>query len=293
MKRLLISLVGFCILLHMHAQETPKASPAPPKPKKFTIGISYFYFQSDLKLTKLSLSSVWQGVDFGTNTLTKDEISNINSYSSFQSKSNAVCLQAGMVFLGKPGGKWHIDGNLIVGIAGTYYKNHNKAGNKDEFIVNSEFKRPCLGLGFNFRYNLDQQWGIALRPSVTYSWGTSSKISGTLYQENPFLNESKKMKSSSFLSKIVLAACYSYKSLAISAGPGFYYLFNKRELHVESVNPENGSTYSDDINSELCSKNFLEGNLTIQWMVIKCMSIQATAGIGADYFVDAGISYHL
>lgn len=273
------------------AQETQEGQKQAPKQHRFSLGLNYSFLQSQMKLFSRTESGIWQGVDYGTDTLTKEDIESVNSISRFSSYSNAVCLEAGMVFLDKPGGRWHIDGKILLGISRTTYETYDKAKGTTDLKVTSSFSRPCLGLEFLFRYSFNPHWGLALSPYVTYSWGSTTNIEDNLDATPLNLTINRKEKSGSVYSHMAVMACYTIKNFTVSAGPGCYIIFNQRTYTIDRTNPQTGSSFFNETKSVYYNSSFIDGCINLDWRIIPQLDLSLYCGIGADILIHPGIRF--
>jgi len=261
--------------------------------RRFHIGINYTYFQTGLKLKHRTEHAVWQGLDYGVDTLTNEEIDWINSAVGFESRSNAICLEAGLTLLGRPGIPWHIDANILLGVAQTWYTSTDKRSGSADLHVSSGYNRPCLGLEFLFLYSFNPHWDLALDPMITYSWGSTDQITDNLDLPVPTLEDIRKERSGSLYSRVTLMAGYRIKGFRVSAGPGFYLICNHREYNIDRTNPENGSTFNNQSISDYSGTSFIDGSVRLEWRIIPLLEVFVSGGIGNDYYIHPGVRFFL
>lgn len=163
MKKITTLMISVLFCLHGLAQE--KTTEPSKAGKKFFAGISYSYMNIDTKLRALSLHSVWDGQDLGTDELTEDEVSLINSIATRTNRMNDLSLHIGMKILDKPGSKWIIEGTLMAGLARFSSNVYNTETGVQEYLFNSGFSKPTFGISFEVGYRFTSHWGISLKPS--------------------------------------------------------------------------------------------------------------------------------
>lgn len=279
-----ITLVSF----QVRGQETP----APGKGIRFHTGISYSYFQTGYKITALSAHSVWQGMDLGTTSLDDDELASLNDYETNSVHLNQVMVSAGAVLLNSPQGKWFIDGNLLVGLSSLRSETALDLPTKNKMKVQSDLTNPVIGIGFNFRYNFTPRWGISLLPEFSVLWGSSKSITDSINPMVPHFSNVLKENYTLLYGRITPMISFSVSPLTVSAGPGFYYAFDQRTYRMERTDPETGKTYFDEIESSLCSRNFIDGCLRIDWTIIDPLTFSVEAAMGADLLINTGLRYN-
>ena len=284
----------FLIVAVLHpafAQETQERQKKTPKQSRFSLGLNYSFLQSRMMLFSRTESGIWQGLDYGTDTLTTEDIESVNSISRFSGLSNTVCLEAGMVFLDNPGGHWHISGKVLLGIARTTYETYDKVKGTTDLKVTSSFSRPCLGLEFLFRYAFNPHWGLALTPYVAYSWGSTTHIEDNLDATPLNLTINRKETSGSVYSHMAVMACYTIGNFTVSAGPGCYILFNQRTYTIDRTNPQTGSSFFNETKSVYLNKSVIDCSINLDWRIIPQLDLNLYCGIGEDILVHPGLRF--
>jgi hypothetical protein len=267
-------------------------NPEPGKGIRFHTGISYSFFQTGYKVTALSAHSVWQGMDLGTTSLDDDELASLNEYETNSVHLNQVMISAGAVLLNSPQGKWFIDGNLLVGLSSLRSETALDLPTKNKMKVQSDLTNPVIGIGFNFRYNFTPRWGISLLPEFSVLWGSSKSITDSINPMVPHFSNVLKENYTLLYGRITPMISFSVSPLTVSAGPGFYYAFDQRTYRMERTDPETGKTYFDEIESSLCSRNFIDGCLRIDWTIIDPLTFSVEAAMGADLLINTGLRYN-
>ena len=267
----------------------PESSRTAPR---FWAGLSYSYMQNDMKLHSCIEHTVWQGLDYVADTLTSDEISSVNSIARFTSNNQSITLEGGMVILGKPGKKWHIDGKIIIGLTQTKYTTYDKDKDVNDLVVTSPFSRLCTGVEFRFGYLISNHWGVMAIPLLTYAQGTAKQIDDRL--NGPLLNFSQDLteKSQTFLTRVNLMASYHAGPFTFSAGPGFYFAYNYRDYKNKLTNPSDGSTYSIEKRSVFYNKYFADASLSVDWRITSVLEVSLSGGIAKDIMVTPAILCH-
>ena len=261
--------------------------------ERFHLGINYTYFQTDMNLTRQSEHAIWQGLDYGVDTLSEDEINWINDAVKFQSRSNAICIEAGMNLVGNPDSKWYLGMRVLLGLEKTWYEARDKPSGNSDLSVRSDFNRPILGIGIMFRHVFNPHWDLALEPLATYSWGSTSDITDNLDLPVPVLEVDRKEQAKSLYSRITLLAGYRIRGFRISAGPGFYLVYNHRTYTINRTNPETGSTFLNEKTSTYWNHSFVDGSVRVSWRIIPLMEVYLAGGIGRDIYVHPGIRFFL
>ena len=83
------------ILMFLFARAQQDVNGPEKKQQRFQIGVSYVFMDLDMKVHDMSISSVWQDVDFGTDELTDEEIDEINSIIDRTNTLNGLMLEYG------------------------------------------------------------------------------------------------------------------------------------------------------------------------------------------------------
>ena len=291
MKKFMIFLTGLALAVSVCAQSSDPEKQ--PFKEKFLLGLNYSFLDADLKLLTMTKHSFWDGQDFGTLKLEQDEIDTLNSFVDYNDQLHGLSLAAGMVLLNKPGNQWYIEGQLMIGLTRREYTVVNTKNNTTDIVVNSENISPWYGIGFNFRYHFNEKWGLALSPHTVYSFGTTDEIDDNLYPVVEFMDETRENTFDLSYSWVNLLASYTVKKFTISAGPGFYLLYNKHEYNIVRTHPEDGRTYEDTVTSTLRSGTFVNGSLQFDWKITDHFLFNAGAGISNDISATAGIIYFL
>jgi hypothetical protein len=291
MKKL--SLLLLLIVLYLAAR--PQSNiPAPDnKAKRFFFSMNYSYLDSDLKLLSMTKHSVWDGRDYGITELEQDQIDTLNSFISYNEKLHDLNLAAGMVLLKNPGSPWNIDCQLVLGLVKRANSIVNTAANTTEQEINSENFSPTYGIGLNFSYLLNEKWKLKLYTQTLYASGTTDEIQDNIFPEVPTMDESRESQFKESYSRIDLFAAFNINNFCVSAGPGFYFLYNTHKYKIVRTNPEDGKIYEDTIETSLKNKNFINGNINLGWKFSNHFLINAGAGISNDITVTAGLVYFL
>ncbi len=260
--------------------------------KRFFIGFSYSYLSMDLKLSALSLHSIWYGTDMGTHELTKGELDDVNTIVDRITRVNYLSFNAGMSFIDNPDSKWHLNGIVNLGIAGTKAEVHNNGTDSLEYTFDSGFSKPCIGLGFDVGYRFDDRWGLSVLPRAL---GSVSKVNEITDMVNPdpinFTSQKEDESWIIYFRSDVLAS-YTTGPVTMYLGPGFYYCWSKHEYSREYTNVETGDVLVEKVNSTLVPRIFIDGSIAVEWKIIEALTLNAHAGISRDLTLDAGIHFN-
>jgi len=262
------------------------------KNRRFFVGASWSFMSVDMKLSSLSLHSVWYGSDLGTRDFAQDEIDTINGYVDRHSNVNALTLEAGMNFINNSDSKWKFSGTLMLGMAQNLTTVKNNETGVQEYSFNSGFSKPCLGLGIHFGYQFNKHWGLSLRPYAVGTMGTITNIENQVNPDPVNFTSVKKDKFSTLYFRSSLMAGYTAGPVTIMAGPGFYYLWSKHKYSREYTNINDGRTIAEEATYVLVPRSFIDGNLAVSWKIIPQLTLQAHAGIGKDITADGGIQFN-
>lgn len=288
MKKLIISALLICTGIVAHSQQAPQVS-VNDNPR-FFFGASWSYLNADLKLDRLSNHSVWYGEDYGTYDFTREELDGIDSVIDRNNRVNNVSLEATMVFYSRPDSKWNATATLMLGLARSYTILHNNVTGNDEYTFDSEFQKPCAGIGMDVSYALDPHWGISLRPFFISTFGEAIKITDNINPVPDGFLQTTSDTYSSFYQRISLLATFTTGDLKLAAGPGFYWFLVNHEYTIERVYESNGDLLIDEINSRSVNRSFVDGTVAVKWHVSGPVNLYAIAGIGNDIVVNAGIT---
>lgn len=280
------------ILLCYTATAQEMAGEQSVKTNRFFVGGSYSFMSVDMKLSSLSLHSVWFGSDLGTREFEPDEIDTINGYVDRHSDVNVLSVEAGMNFISNTEVRWKFSGSLLLGIGQNLTTVQNKETGIQEYSFNSGFSKPCLGLGLNFGYQFTPHWSLTLRPYVVGTMGTLTDIDDQINPDPVNFTSVKKDKFSTLYFRSSLMAGYTVGPVSIMAGPGFYYLWAKHKYSRTYTNINDGQTITEEATYMLVPRSFIDGNLAVSWKIIPQLTLQAHAGIGKDIIADGGIQFN-
>jgi hypothetical protein len=246
-----------------------------------------------MRLLSFTKHSVWAGEDLGTKDLSADDIDTINSYMDYKEKLNNLSLEVGMVLLNKPDGKWYIDGQLQVGIVKRANELTNTDNDSADIVITSEHWSPSFGLGFNFRYLLDEHWAVNMGLNSIFVFGETDQIDEGIFPVIQFMDEARENNFRTSYSSIKLTASYEVNKFTIYAGPGFYMLHNWNKYHIIRTDTEDGTEYEDSIETTLRTDMFINGCIRIDWRVAPHFLITAGGGFSKDISANAGLIYFL
>lgn len=289
MKRTSLLILSVWMCFYLQAQESEGNSLK--LEKRFQIGLSYAYMNLDMKVHAMSISSIWQGVDFGTNELTDEEIDEINSFAERSVTLNGIMLEAGMTLFGNKGSKWNADGVLMLGMAKSYTQTHNQNTDTNELTLKSKFTEPCFGIGFNVAHRFNPKWGLLIKPLVVITFGKSDEIEDNMY---PYVDNHSEVREDEFTTIyecINIQATFTAGDFRISAGPGFYYAHSYHNYRVERTNNSTGDILLDKIETRLVPRSFIDGVATIEWTILDPLSLNVSVGVGKDIAARAGLNY--
>jgi hypothetical protein len=285
-------LIIFVILLCFNARSQEKKDFETKNGKRYFVGLSYTYLNVDLKLAALSLHSYWYGEDLGTHVLTDAEINEINDVIDRNMKINNVNLEAGMAFLDNPDSKWHFNGKLFFGLAGSESETQNTATDSLEYSFDTRFTKPCTGLGFDVGYSFDQHWGLSIRPMIMGTIGKITHIIDNVNITPVNVTETREDQYFSLYEHMSLTADFTAGHFTISAGPGFYWINSRHKYTINRVNDLNGDIMIDDITSKTITRTFIDGSIAVEWRVIEPLTVYASAGISNDLLINTGIHFN-
>lgn len=262
------------------------------KTGRFFVGASYSFITINMKLSSLSLQSVWYGSDLGTRGLESGEIDTINDHVNRHSDVNALTLEAGMHIIDKPDIPWKLSATLLAGIAQNLTTVDNKETGVQEYSFNSGFSKPCLGLGISFGYQFNKHWGVYLRPYVVGTMGTTKDIDDQINPDPISFTSAKEDKFATLYVRTSLLASYQAGPVTIMAGPGFYYIWSKHTYSRNYTNINDGQTITEKAIFVLVPRSWIDGNLAVSWKIIPQLTLQLHAGIGKDIIADGGILFN-
>jgi len=288
MKHFLLFMICILIVPQLRAQEQKTE----PKSEKFHAGLDYSYLQTNLKLVYMTKQSLWNDMDFGVNKLTKGQIDTLNSVYKYSRNFNCLSIEFGMILLNKPGGKWFIDGKITIGLAETNYNMVNSNSNESAMKINSGFSMPSVGLAFTFRYNFNTHWGLVLSPFFAYSFGTVKHIEDNTYPPIEYFTETRQNKYQYLYSRVGIMASYTLKGFSVSAGPGFYLLYNTNEYRIKRISPTESDIFEMIIHSRLISKSFIDAEISLDWRVIPLLTVSIKGTIGNDLIIHPSIRFN-
>lgn len=269
-----------------HAENGPEK-----KQQRFQIGVSYVFMDLDMKVHDMSISSVWQDVDFGTDELTDEEIDEINSIIDRTNTLNGLMLEAGMTLFQNPGSTWIVDGSLMLGIGNSRTKTFNNHTDTSEMVVRSNFSEPCLGLGFSIIHQFNTHWGMLIRPMAVVTFGSSDEIEDNMYPYVANFTETRDDKFVTFYERVNLMASYTAGKFKIALGPGLYFAQSHHNYKVERINNTNGDVLLDEISTDLVPRSFIDGVAAVEWNFAAPFTLNIFVGAGRDITARAGLYY--
>ena len=262
------------------------------KDRRFFVGATYSFMSLDMKLTSLTLHSVWYGSDAGTEVKTKEQIEEINSFVDRHSRINAVCIQLGMNFINNPDVKWKLKGSLFGGLADNLTTVTNTKNSVKEYSFNSGLSKPCLGLEFDFGYQFTPAWGLFLKPIITGTMGKSNSIKDLVNPDLLNYTVSRENKYRALYGKISVLASFTVKKFSVFAGPGFYRIWSHHEYKRVYAQNEEWESITEEITTNIVSRNFVDGNVAVAWRITKQFTLNALCGIGNDININASLYYN-
>jgi hypothetical protein len=291
MKRISLLVLTALGVMIAQAQESPDSGAKAGD--RFFFGLNYSYLNADMKLLSMTEHSVWAGEDLGTKELSADNIDTINSFMDYKEKLNDLSLELGMVLLKKPGGKWYIDGRLMIGVVKRVNDLTNTDSDSADIVITSEHWSPSFGLRFNFRYLFTEKWKMNLGMNTIYAFGKVDEIDENIFPVIAVMDEKRENIFNLSYTWVDLSASYSVKSVTIAAGPGLYLLHNRNEYNIERTDTQDGSIFNDNVKTSTRSEYFINGTVKIGWRISDHILIDAGAGISKDISVRAGLNYFL
>ena len=287
-----VTILMIVVLQCITAWAQDKPSEPSKAGKRFFVGLSWSYTSIDLKLSSLSFHSVWFGSDLGTRDLESGEIDTINDFVKRHADINTLRIEAGMDFINKPDSRWKLSGTLLLGLAQNLTTVHNNETGVQEYSFNSDFSKPCLGLGINLGYQFTKHWGLSLRPYVVGTMGTIKDIDDKINPDPINFTSDKQDKFSTLYLRSSLLARYTAGPVTIMAGPGFYYVWSKHVYRRNYTNINDGQTLTEEATYVLIPRSFIDGNLAVVWNIIDQLTFHVSAGIANDFMLDAGLHYN-
>lgn len=260
--------------------------------RRFFVGASYSFMSVDLKLSSLSLQSVWFGTDLGTRDFETGEIETINGYVDRHSEANIISVQAGMHFIDNPDFPWKFSGTLLLGLGQSLTTVRNNETGVQEYSFNSGFSKPCLGLGLEVGYQVNKHWGIMLRPQMVGTMGTITNINDRVNPDPVNFTSKKEDQFGTIYLRSSLMAGYTAGPVTIMAGPGFFYFWSKHEYNRTYTNINNGQTLSEEATYVLIPRSFIDGSVALSWRIVDQLTLRVHAGIGKDIMADGGLQFN-
>lgn len=290
MKKFLLICIGMIITLAALSQsDTEKQDPAG---NRFFVGVSYSFISVELKLSSLSLHSLWYGEDLGTHDLTNAEIDAVNSTIDRNIIINNINVEAGMKFLNNPDSKWYFNGKLFFGIAGLKSETYNNVTDTLEYSFDSEFAKPCSGVGFDVGYRFSSRWGLSLRPYFMGTIGKITTIVDNINNKPENVTEVKQDQSFALYGHLGLMAVFTAGQFTLSVGPGVYWLNSRHKYTIDRVNDLTGDTMCDEITSYAVGKSMIDCSIAVEWQIIEPLTLYINAGIAKDLFINTGIHFN-
>jgi len=290
MKKAMIFLFLLSLIFTLQAQEQEQKQAT--EIKRVHIGLSYGYTETNMELLYMKELFTWNETTSEPRELTGEEIDNMNSRETFFRQFQGLTLEAGMVLLGKPESKWFIDGSILLGVASSKYQVNNNQIDTLNLENKSGFKSPTASVHFNITYKLSPHWGIAVAPHFSYAYGVDKEIQDNTYGHVENFIETRKSYYNYLYGRMNLYAVWMFKSVTIGVGPGFYLLYNTNDYRINRTNPTTGDNYTTQVITHLISKDFIDGDIHIEWKVIPSLAVKGFVGIGRDLTARGSISWY-
>ncbi|HNW73319.1 MAG TPA: hypothetical protein PKN44_06815 [Bacteroidales bacterium] len=286
----------FCVLITWITQAQSTTDPSKVttsgKPEKFHIGLAYSYVNTDLTLTYMNLQSRIADTDLEENTLTGDEIDDLNSFMKWNEKTQNLYIVFGMFLLKKPDHRWQIKANIFAGLSKLRYEIQDTRSDTAHLVSFSSFQKPSLGLQIGVKYVVNQNWAVVLEPWIAYSWGKLTSINDDLNTELDFATESREHDFQCIYSRINIMAAYTLKRFSFSLGPGLYYIYFTNRYRITRENTQTGFTTRDEIRSRLRSKFPLDGVASVAWRIIDPLTFRIECAVGSDFLIQPGLYFN-
>jgi len=288
MKQLSLVLILLFVITLLHAQEQKTQ----PRPKKFHAGLAYAFTGADLTLTCMTHESRIGDMALDPFTLTDEDIDDLNSFMTWNEKTQSLGVVFGMFLLNKPDHKWRLDANIFFGLSGMKYQVRDTRNDTLYLTSTSSLKKPTAGLEFQVSYALDKHWSLVLEPYFIYSWGKLTSIDDKLNAKLDNFTESRQHNFQYFYSRMNVMATYHFKSVAISAGPGVYFLYFCNKYTITRTNRSTGSVTEDMTESRLHSKFPVDGVVDMTWRFIDPLTFRVQCAFGSDFLVQPGLYFN-
>jgi hypothetical protein len=288
MKHFFLTLILIMTILFLQAQEQKTE----PGPKKFHVGLAYAYTQADLTLTSMTHESRIGDMELDPFTLSREEIDDLNSFMTWNEKTQSLCVVFGMFLLNKPDHKWQVDANVFFGLSKLHYQVLDTRNDTVSLTSTSSIQKPTMGLEFLVKYSFDKHWGMVLEPYFIYSWGELTSIDDKLNTKLDYFTETREHDFHYIYSRINVMANYTYKRFSFSAGPGVYFLYLNNKYTLTRTNPSTGSVTEDMTRSKLRSKFPMDGVVDVTWKIIDPLTFRVQCALGTDFLVQPGLFFN-
>ncbi len=294
MRKYLTLIFWVLITLSIKAQSTtdPSKVTTSGKPEKFHIGLAYSYVSTDLTLTYMNLQSRIADTDLEDNTLTGEEIDDLNSFMKWNEKTQNLCIVLGMFLLNKPDRRWQIQANIFAGLSKLKYEIQDTRFDTAKLVSTSSMQKPSIGLQFGVKYAANQHWAILLEPYFVYSWGKLTSINDALNSKLDFATETREHDFHYIYARINVMAAYTYKRFSFSLGPGLYYIYFTNRYSITRENAQTGFTTRDEMRSRLRSKFPLDGVANVTWRIIDPLTFRIECAVGSDFLIQPGLYFN-
>jgi hypothetical protein len=260
-----------CLILAPALPAQDIVTPTPPKSRRFSIGIDYSHIAANLKYSSFSSHYYWNAIDYGEKQMQESEIRDLNSSEKTTSSLDAFMAYFKMTLFSNK--HWHVAGRISLGMTSFAYRVNNIAPDSLEKEMSSGFACAATGLDFEAGYHFSRRWALIVQPSVLYSFGKMKNITDNVLPEISFFQETRKNNFDYIYTRLNLSASFTTASLTFSTGPGFYYLYQANDYHVDRTNSLNGDSFRSDFHSKLYSKSFIDWFISADWTIIPALSL--------------------
>jgi hypothetical protein len=290
MKKHLFFILILTINFSAFAQESTGEQTS--KNRRFFVGAAYSYMSVDMKLTDMSLHSVWYGQDQGTHDLTGEEIDELNDQFERNSRINALMAEFGWWIMKKPETRWQVNGKIFAGIAQSYSNINNKSGETQEITFNSGFSKPCLGLGAGVGYRFSDRWELNLNPVIVGTMGSSDEITDKTHPDPVNFQSEKENNYRTLVGRLDLQVTFRAGPVNIYAGPGIYRICSWHDYTRTYSEGDPEEVITEEMTTRIVNRSWLVATAGVSWEIIPQLTLFAKTGLGSDISFDGGIQFN-
>lgn len=251
-------------------------------------GITFNHLNVIQNQTSYTSKSFIDGIGQDIFNMSSTEIDEINKYINIKSKWSIVGINIGTNLLKNSSSNFTISADLCVGYP---IFEHMEEQDFDDYVF---LKARQTGfnffghIGIHLKYRLNR-WTISAVPSFEYLHINSNDIRYNYLQPGTY-NDNYKYRNFVYYPKLDILAGFSFSTLQLFAGPGFYYYFSDVEFDISKTSQN--QLFKDEIKQEYESVENLYGTIGLNWNFCNRFNLRSFINVGTqNTYLSTSINY--